>query len=117
MNTSNLRKHYDKLTVRERFAAVMAAAARGDEGEIDALNDSEQSRTYAIAHHQLLVTAFDVLALLYRCQQLEKATALLMVHQFDDEEGESVYPQLRRDCAQVAAGCGGLARGMHRVSD
>lgn len=37
MNTQTLRKNYGKLTARERYSAILAAAERGDKDELVAL--------------------------------------------------------------------------------
>ena len=40
MNTNTLKKHYDKLGIKERFSAIAAAAARKDYTELDALRSA-----------------------------------------------------------------------------
>jgi hypothetical protein len=48
MNTNGLAKHYDKLNVRERLSAVMAAEARGDDAELSRLLKSAKRQMWNI---------------------------------------------------------------------
>jgi hypothetical protein len=48
MTASPIRKHYDKLNTRERFAALMAAELRGDAAEAQALFDSAPHQLYSV---------------------------------------------------------------------
>ena len=46
MNTNALKKHYDKLGIKERFAAIAAAATRKDDAELDALMSTAPRVSY-----------------------------------------------------------------------
>jgi hypothetical protein len=94
VNTNALRKNYDKLTVKERFSAIEAAVSRHDDDELRALNDAAPRKTYSVVHHRFLSEAFLSLAMLHRCAQLEKAGLLLLIHTFDNERGERIFPDL-----------------------
>jgi hypothetical protein len=58
MNTLNLARQYDQLTARERFALLLAAAAREDEFELSRLLLSAPRKHYAISDHHGLVQSF-----------------------------------------------------------
>ncbi len=48
MNTSTIKKHYDKLEIKERFSAIAAAAARKDNTELDALMSAAPRVSYRV---------------------------------------------------------------------
>jgi len=48
MNTNTLKKHYDKLGIKERFSAIAAAAARKDYTELDALTSTAPRVSYGV---------------------------------------------------------------------
>jgi len=70
MNTNGLQRHYHKLTARERFTALMAAEARNDEREIDALLTTAPRVYRSFPHTYGLSEAWDVMALCYMVDQL-----------------------------------------------
>ena len=70
MNSQTLRKNYDKLTARERYSAILAAAERGDKDELQALKKSAPKYCYNIRHHYGIVIAFECLAKDYIMNQL-----------------------------------------------
>lgn len=89
MNVKTLRKNYDKLTVRERFAALVAAASRDDEDERRALLAAAPRRTYSLPHHYWLSADFCTLTMLFRLMQLERAGLLVLTFYFDSERNSS----------------------------
>jgi hypothetical protein len=58
MNTKSLAKQYDKLTARERFSLLMAAAARGDEQERNRLLQCAPQHCYSLPDHWGIMEAF-----------------------------------------------------------
>jgi len=62
MNTKNLQKHYDKLTARERYAAMVAANQRGDNQELAALAQSAPRIVFSVTDAYGLSRAFEFLA-------------------------------------------------------
>jgi len=62
MNTLSLARQYDQLTARERFALLLAAAAREDEFELSRLLLSAPRKHYAISDHHGLVQSFSWLS-------------------------------------------------------
>src|SRR5262245_15601287 len=62
MNTQGLARQYDKLTPRERFALLVAAAARGDEFERSRLILSGPQKNYRVSDHFGLVMSFSWLS-------------------------------------------------------
>jgi hypothetical protein len=62
MNTQGVARHYDKFTPRERFALLMAAAARGDEVELSRLLLTAPRKHYSTSDHHGVVQAFSWLS-------------------------------------------------------
>jgi hypothetical protein len=71
MNLKRLVKHYEKLTPRERFSLIMAAAARGDESERKRLMRSSPTALFRVPAYRGYSEAFCDTASLYLIQQLE----------------------------------------------
>lgn len=74
-----LKKHYDKLTARERFALMVSAGARGDKAERDALADSAPTVTFEFPNVQGLSEGFDFLTSWHLIQQLGTAGTFYML--------------------------------------
>ena len=62
MNTNALARQYDQLTPRERFALLLAAAARDDEFERNRLLLSAPRRQYSISDHHGVAESFSWLS-------------------------------------------------------
>jgi hypothetical protein len=62
MNANAVAKHYDKLTPEERFRLILAAGARGDEGEQARLAAAGKRITLSMPDHAPYAHAFDELA-------------------------------------------------------
>jgi len=58
MNANALAKQYEKLTSRERFSLLIAAAARGDELDRTRLLQSAPRLSYDLADHHGLMASF-----------------------------------------------------------
>lgn len=58
MNIKDLQKHYDKLTIKERFALLVAAGARGDDQDREALLRSAPRKTWSMPNTYGLSDAF-----------------------------------------------------------
>jgi hypothetical protein len=77
MNDRVLTRHYDKLTAHERFALILAAAARGDEAERARLLDSAPRSAYRLPHHWGVTESFLLLSKLHFMKLLELAADYL----------------------------------------
>lgn len=77
MNTNTIRKHYAKLTQRERFAAFVAADLRDDDDEVRALlsgaNLNEQCQLEDLRQR------FGILAVSIACSQWKETAMILFL--------------------------------------
>jgi hypothetical protein len=64
MNTNGLARHYDALTVEERYRLIMAAVGRGDDAEKDRLADAARRTLFSVADYGRFIRAFGELSLL-----------------------------------------------------
>ena len=62
MNISAITKHYDKLTINERFALMQAAIYRGDDADRDALARTAPRKRWDMPNTTGLIDAFDTAA-------------------------------------------------------
>lgn len=76
MNLNQLQKHYDKLTPRERLAAVLEAKARNDEQEQYALASAAPKKCYDVTHHYFLQDAWEQLAAFHMVEMLNMGCTL-----------------------------------------
>jgi hypothetical protein len=74
-----IKKHYDKLTARERFVLVVAADARGDQAERAALLASAPKVTFRFPHIKGISDGFDILTEYHIMQQLGTAGSFWML--------------------------------------
>jgi hypothetical protein len=75
MNLTNLTRNYDLLSPWERVPLIMAADARGDDGERERLAGSAPKRaTFVFPDHWGLVHGLDQLAVVHVLSQLDMAT-------------------------------------------
>jgi hypothetical protein len=84
MNINAIQKHYDKLTVKERFAALVAAGMRGDDQEREALLRSAPRKTFSVPHTYGLSEAFISLSMWHVIDQLGYAVTFYFLI-FNDE--------------------------------
>ena len=84
----SLKKHYDKLTARERYALMVSAGARGDKAERQALASSAPKVNFEFPNTQGLAEGFDFLTSWHVIQQLGNAGTfwLLMTLETEAEE-------------------------------
>jgi len=75
MNTNTLKKHYDKLGIKERFAAIAAAAARKDYTELDALTSTAPRVSYRIPDTYGLAHGFNNVVTWYIMAQYGRAAS------------------------------------------
>ena len=71
-----IKKHYDKLTARERFALMTAAYARGDDSEAKELLRTAPRKHYSVAHTEPLNQAFEFIAMMHIMSQLGHAAGM-----------------------------------------
>ena len=62
MNITAITKHYDKLTINERFALMQAAIMRGDDADRDALARTAPRKRWEMPNTTGLMDAFDTAA-------------------------------------------------------
>ena len=70
MNINTLRKNYDKLNPKERFAAIVAAGTREDDQERKALLQSAPRKTFSFPNTYGLSEAFIFLSMWHVLSQL-----------------------------------------------
>ncbi|GAB4540871.1 MAG: hypothetical protein Fur002_08330 [Anaerolineales bacterium] len=87
MNTKNLQKHYDKLTVKERFALIVAAGIRNDDQERAALLQSAPRKVFSYPHTNGLAEAFYFLATWHVMTQMGYAAAFYHLLAYDEIQG------------------------------
>ena len=109
MNTNQLQKLYDRLTPRERLAALLEAAHRGDETDREALERAAPKKQWSVSHHYFLSEAFQKLALGYLLIQYSRAVAFYMgqgaMYSLEDhnkeDQAESVYQGMKELAAVI----------------
>jgi hypothetical protein len=77
MSTKSLARQYDKLTPRERFPLIVAAAARGDDVERERLIASAPRATYSLPDYWGVAHCFDFLSDVHFTKLLELAADYL----------------------------------------
>jgi hypothetical protein len=85
MNANAVVRHYDRLKPEERFRLIVAAGARGDEGERDRLVNAGQRICLSLSDHSPYAHAFHELALLTFIELLEEAARYLEAFQRADD--------------------------------
>lgn len=91
MNLQQIEKHYDKLTARERFALMMAAQARGDQGTQIALGSSAPTVTFEFSHCKGLADGFEDLTRYHAMQQLGTAGTFFMLVYLQSDDGTNQF--------------------------
>jgi hypothetical protein len=86
-----VKKHYDKLTARERFALLVAASARDDETERRALLDSAPRVTFSFPHHHGIMEGFDFLTEYHIMQQLGTAGMFFLLTYLQDDPDRPIH--------------------------
>jgi len=84
MNINTLRKNYDKLNPKERFAALVAAALRNDDQERKALLQSAPRKHWSMPNTYGLSEAFIFLSMWHVINQLGYAASFYWLLQMDD---------------------------------
>jgi hypothetical protein len=96
MNTNKIRANYDKLTPRERFAALVAASVRKDTGEITFLESSTPKNVFDVPDTWGLSEGFRLAKVVYLLEQLHGAAVMFLSCSMDekvpsDELVENLY--------------------------
>lgn len=103
MNTNTLKKHYDKLGIKERFAAIAAAAARKDYTELDALTSTAPRVSYRMPNTFGISRGFIEAMNWYIMAQYGKAAAFYCLANYNhdpapaDDEISDALKNLQRD--------------------
>ena len=90
MNINTLRKNYDKLNPKERFAAIVAAASRNDEQEREALLQSAPRKSFSVPHTWGLSDAFQFLSMWHAMNQLGYAVFFYFLLQMGDVDEREI---------------------------
>ena len=96
MNTKALSRNYQTLTPRERLPLIMAAAARGDEVELQRLAQSAPKESYRVPDYFGLAHSFRETLVLHFMELLEAAACFLECLALaeawiEDEQGERMH--------------------------
>lgn len=83
--TKKLRSNYDKLTVRERFAALVAASVRKDPSEIAALEGSTPKNVFDVPNTWGLSEGFRMAKVVYLLEQLNGAAVMFLSFSMDEK--------------------------------
>jgi hypothetical protein len=87
-----IKRHYDKLSSRERFALMVSAGARGDQAERMLLSDTAPQLVFQFPHTIGLADAFDSLTTFHMIQQLGTASSFWMLIRWAEvDQDEPVY--------------------------
>jgi hypothetical protein len=78
MNTNGLAKLYSELTPWERIAAILAAAARGDEVEAARLWGTARKYAYGVADHHPIFEGFLLAGLIHQAELLDLGLQMAM---------------------------------------
>jgi len=81
-----IKKEYNKLTAPERFALMVAAGARGDQAERQALYNSAPKVTFEFPHVKGLADGFENLTTWHLIQQLGAAATFFMLIHWEDDD-------------------------------
>jgi hypothetical protein len=90
MNINTLRKNYDKLNPKERFAAIMAAASRNDEQEHIALLQSAPRKAFTVPNTYGLSEAFIFLSMWHVMNQLGLIAHFYYIPNVINDENEII---------------------------
>lgn len=103
MNTNTLKRHYDKLGIKERFSAIAAAAARKDFTEMDALTSAAPRVSYRVPNTFGISMGFIRAMDWYIMVQYGKAAAFYCLANYNhypapaDDEISDALGNLQRD--------------------
>jgi hypothetical protein len=87
-----IKRHYDRLSSRERFALMIAAGTRGDNAERMLLSDTAPKIAFSFLHTMPLADAFDSLTSFHMIQQLGTASSFWMLLRWAEvDQDEPVY--------------------------
>ncbi|MEK6753468.1 MAG: hypothetical protein AABZ00_14520 [Chloroflexota bacterium] len=88
MNINAIQKHYDKLTIKERFALLVAAGARKDDQDRDALLRSAPRKVFSFPNTYGLSDAFEWLAMWHVMNQLGLCASAYYITIVVEDESE-----------------------------
>jgi hypothetical protein len=91
MNINAIQKHYDKLTIKERFAALVAAGMRGDDQERDALLRSAPRKVFSFPNTYGLSDTFEFLSMWHVLNQLGYVASFYCLLGMGDDEREEIF--------------------------
>ncbi len=99
-----LEKNYSRLTPAERLELLVAARARGDQAEIDRLEETAPQLRYKMSHHFGLGEALTRVAAIHLINRMERAGAVMVALAFLDrpEAAPLVLPLLTAYAEDVA---------------
>ncbi len=100
MNTARLARLYDRLTAAERFALLLAAAARGDEAERDRLVDAAPRVAVRVPDTFSRAMAFREVMDQHRMERLSIAALLFRAHA-QEADAEGAAKDRLRDVARL----------------
>lgn len=86
-----VKKQYSKLTPRERFALIVAAAARNDEAERKALIDSAPRRTWSVPTTYGITEGFLAATDFHLISQLGNAATIWMLSYWQQDGNDHDY--------------------------
>lgn len=86
-----VKKQYSKLTDRERFALIVAAAARDDQATRKELMASAPRKTWSVPHTWGISHGFMALTDYYLINQLGAASTIWLMSYWQQDEGEHTY--------------------------
>jgi hypothetical protein len=88
MNINAIQKHYDKLTVKERFALIVAAGVRNDDQELDALLRSAPRKVFSFPNTYGLSDAFIFLSMWHVMNQLGLCASVYYIAIVGEDESK-----------------------------
>lgn len=94
MNINTIQKHYDKLTVKERFALLVAASARGDDQDREALLRSAPRKVFSFPNTYGLSDAFEWLAMWHGMNQLGICASAYYLAIVVEDESENTHVKI-----------------------
>jgi hypothetical protein len=87
-----IKKHYNKLTILERYPLIVSAAARDDEAERRALMQAAPRKSWSMPDYYGLSEGFEFVSAWYMMNQLGYIASIhFMMNNSDGRNGEKVY--------------------------
>ncbi len=102
MNMNAITKHYDKLTINERFALMNAANYRGDESDRAALVRSAPRKRWEMPNTTGIVDAFDMAAMWHVMGMMHiQANYYFLLYVVDDELADAINLLNKKDGEKI----------------